>query len=594
MATIFVYPNPPLTVGVPTASDPTLEVGLEVELTDYIARNLRAGGLLTSSDDLGYSEEPMTGFAEEGDVISVSFGTYTETAFRDGEFTYYYLEGSTLVDGTYSLVRAGGFPPDAVVYVDDGVEPAPVNTTEVWVSLGDSEMYGLDVNAVGYGTPDFYPPYDGGTFMVRAFSGTVDELSSVGSDGLFAWYRQRQLGASNKVISVQCAISGSNSTQFLPDVNPVSAYQRTIAATALAMAEPNAVFAGFLLYGGANDGSLVTPAWGTNWTTAFAGLRTAIGGAALTAPILYAQLPSGTPHTNYSTSWATVRAQQAAWQAADQIMFAASPVGPWINNAIDASYPDYLVHGTGAQAAAVGLQFAEHFGAVPELTSPDLTAIADLVVDAATIQQTAGAVDAIADTVLTKSFANTGTARPTYSASDAVWGGLPSATFDASDDELQYSGAAADFSCLHDGSGGTLTITMRYTNTNSDVFCSTAGADAGLLLRVSSGQLLAYCYRGSSLTYNGNTPRAITNNTRVTVQYRMQTGALQIRLDGQPWTPAPSYSGSPSVAAPTFTPRLGYQFYRFAGTIMRATLHSKYLTDYEANQVAQSHHVAYF
>jgi hypothetical protein len=464
---------------------------------------------------------------------------------------------------------------------------------EVWISVGDSEMQGSGLITE---MPGFFPPADGTLYMVRDFAASVTELAEpgpggVGPDGMFAWYRQRQI-PTKKVLSVQCGVSGTNSTHYLPDVNPVSMHQKVIAAAALALSQPGAYLGGFLLYGGANDGSLGSPAWGTNWTTTFTAWRAAIAGAA-SVPILYAQLPAGTPHVNYSTSWNTVRTQQAAWAAADRIMFVVDPAGPWGNGAVNNTQVDYLVHQAAPAAAVLAQQFAGNFGAIPAMVTPDLSTVSGTVLDAATIQQTSGAVDAIADTIRAKSLVGTGTARPTYSASDATWNSLPSATFDGSNDEMLYSGSLADWACLHNGLGGTLTITCRYTAANADLFTTTLGTDAGLLLRFTGGSLLPYCYVGGGALYNGNTPRTVPINTKLVVQYRMQTGTLQTRTNGGTWTSAPFFNPvSPSLAAPTAL-KLGHQFYRFAGTVERVTLHSAFLSNLDADKVAKHHYLQY-
>ncbi len=471
------------------------------------------------------------------------------------------------------------------------VEPEPEDTFDVWLALGDSEMAGAGSQTEGL--PDCYPPTDGLSFMVHTIDGTavepLAEPDQVGPDGMFCWFRSRQTGRATCV--VRAAVSATNSTYYAPDANPSSPYQKVLAAVGVALAEPDAVFRGFLLYGGANDASLASPDWATNWGTTLDALRTDIAGAA-SVPMLYAQLPNGTPHSNYSTSWATVRAQQAGWQAADRIMIAVNPAGPWVNDPQNATNADYLIHQRTEAAAATARAFAEALGPVPDLPLVAPGDVPDLVFDTRVFTNSSGSVDALTDPDTGLTFAGTGTSRPAYSASDANWAGAPSGTWDGVNDTLDYSGSLADLACLHDGTGGTLSLVFRNTAANSDVFLTWGvGSAPGILIRIQSGVLTSYVYPASGFTqYHGNAPTTnVPDGECVVVQFRLEAGRQAQRVNGQAWqepsfynavTLSPDAPGAGKLCFPTYYP--------FAGQIQRAVLHNRFLTDAEANAVANA------
>jgi hypothetical protein len=473
--------------------------------------------------------------------------------------------------------------------------PASADPYDVWVTVGDSEMSG---SGTATSVTDFYPPPAGTVDHVLGFTGDVEpvyEAGTIGPAGLFGWYRNRITG--RKTCVVRVAVSGTNSTYYLPG-GAGTPYAKTVTQAQKAMAQPGAVFKGFVLYGGANDASLASPAWSTNWLSTFNGWRSAITGAT-GAPIYYAQLPSGVPHTNYQLSWNTVRADQAAWQAADRIMIAISATGPWKNSPQDNTNINFLVHQETAAADVTAQQFATAAGGtIPALTTPALPTGWFLYAKD-TSNDGSGFVNSLTDpSVPGRSFTQaTAANRPTYSAADANWKSTPTGTWDGSNDELSYAGPASDLTFTHSNTGMTLLVAARATGANADVLAERTGSTApGNLLRITGGYLLWYMYTGTGGTQLSSPQAlaqlAVVSSTPYIFTIRITPGtpvAQHSRVNGRAWGPH-AVNGA-SVFANTvseYPMKLGFQFYRFAGQIKEIIIYDRALTDGEATAAAQN------
>lgn len=485
----------------------------------------------------------------------------------------------------------------------------PAVPMDVYIMLGDSEMAaGNNTLSETSGIPDCFPPMDSSLWMVDTKGLTLTPVftectlsAAEGTGKMIGWYRSRITGRRTCVVNV--AKSSTNAAHFSYDTNPVSNFQKTIAAAAVALAVPGAVFAGFYLYGGANDGSLASPAWATTWAATIAAMRTAIGGNALKqtggvydAKVVYACLPDLTPNATYNaggTSWQTVRSQMIGAQSSDWIMVTIQPTWLWAGGTQNNTNNNYGVHLDSTEQARSARLFATWDGAsIPALPTPDPRTVdaTSFVLDATVFGNSGGFVDTFTDSVNGKGWASTSTARPAYSASDALWNSRPSATYDGVNDLMDYSGALSDFACLHNGNGGTLTLAFRVTGANCDLFSTrVSGTFPGVLLRKTNGELQIYVYPASGSTAHAQIiGMPVTDGQRYTVQVRFKAGSLQYRLNGQLWRSAGSYNAGlpPSPLDPQHS-KLGNQFggYWFAGQIERAVLHRSYLSGGKDNQV---------
>jgi hypothetical protein len=136
--------------------------------------------------------------------------------------------------------------------------------------------------------------------------------------------------------------AGSLSTaNWLPSVDPQSGYQRIVTRTQAALATTGATLAGFLLYDGANDAALPTPAWAANWTTTLASLRTDL--SAPTQPIIYSRLCPTAPASGFG-QWAAVRSDQNGWQAATRYMVDVPDSGPFSDDHVHLTTEGERVH----------------------------------------------------------------------------------------------------------------------------------------------------------------------------------------------------------------------------------------------------------
>jgi hypothetical protein len=192
--------------------------------------------------------------------------------------------------------------------------------TEVWLAVGDSYMegYALDVASAG---PAGYPPPN--VWMVRnpvsyvqahydpsGYNATLRQSLA----GLFCQMRQAETGS--EIILVNAAYGGLRSDQQLPGS---TCHTRLVAQLTAAMAYPGASFAGVIHSSGYNEailGAYQAGSYRTNWDTIAADIRSRAPGS---WKWHYTQLPSA--YVSTPPALAAVRADQAAWQSADRLMF---------------------------------------------------------------------------------------------------------------------------------------------------------------------------------------------------------------------------------------------------------------------------------
>lgn len=461
---------------------------------------------------------------------------------------------------------------------------------DVWLILGDSEA--------GQGgtltdLPDFYPPANGTLFMIsQSDLSTLSELSEPsnpqtttwGIGGLFAYKKGLKTG--RKTCVCNCPVSGTDSTYYLFSASTSSGYYRAVTSVKAALRNPGATFAGILLYGGANDGSLASPAWDTNWTQALSDIRSGIGAAAASTPVWYIQLPNATPIAPYSTSWTTVRSQQASWATATspaRTMIAASTSWTWG----DIQYVH--LNGQGIDDATDDIVTAIE-GSLGTAPSADPTTISGLILDlhAGTETSTSGGVvDSLGNTVGSDAFTQTGTARPAYSASDAGWNSKPLITFDTSNDSLISDQAAASWNGYSDGSARTWFLAWETPN-DSDLFSTYMGSGTGgLLIRHQGTSLIIYISTGASFSNNWVSSGVTIPKSRknfAAIRYSSSHG-VTMRRDGSSWQTLTVNGAVTPPASCSYTGKLGSGFYFGGVKFGRALAYNRILTTSECNLI---------
>jgi len=462
---------------------------------------------------------------------------------------------------------------------------------DLWLVLGDSEAAQGGVLATNL--PSFYPPIDGSMFMVDQTT-LLDvvpleepsgvETNTFGIGGIFSWYRARQ--TERRTCVANCAVSGTNSTYYQYSAVPLSGYQRALISVQTALAVPGCSLAGFLIYGGANDGSLASPDWDGNWTTALADLRAGIGAEAASTPVVYVQLPPGPPVAPYSTSWATVITQQASWESLSvplRTMVEAIQAGPWG----DIQYVHLNGYGIEDLATKVATDVYGAIPVIPVVALPtdglDCWAASD-----AEVTQSGGLVTAVGNQVGTDNFTAAGALRPTLLS--AAWNGQDVLDFDGAANVLTSSRAASGWNYVTDGSGCTINLVFDDTVGDADLMSTYLGSGAGgLLLRHSGGRVSVWVDNGTGFA-NSYVQGAefyvdVGNNLRTFLQLRMQTGNYQMRINGRPWQVPAAYHGS-EPAACSYSLKVGGAFYYLNGGLPEWLIYNRFLTDEECNAVA--------
>ena len=154
---------------------------------------------------------------------------------------------------------------------------------------------------------------------------------------------------------------------------------------------------------------------------------------------------------------------------------------------------------------------------------------------------------------------------PTYAASDAQWGGLPSITFDGTNDNLDSSLAASSWKLLHDGTGVTILAVFHPLVTgggSADVLLGTTYTGIGAHLAYDANST-----RGTFVVRDGGVPDVIqlyptTGTMPGDVNYAMlATHATADTPDGSLYYPLASSvatgSGTPTAADPGATASIG-------------------------------------
>lgn len=469
-----------------------------------------------------------------------------------------------------------------------GPSPEPEGG-EIWLVFGDSE-------AAGYASslPEgFTLPTDGSALTWDWTAGEFVNAAAVnyrpgGGVGVSPWaifaaIRSQNINA--PVAVVNAGFGGAFASWWAkPGYETV--YSDAVAAFNAAIASrPDLTLAGFICYIGANDAFDAVPAYQANMTTAIAGLRADVTGAA-GKPVYQVMIPDGVPaNASLVASWPTVRAQQTALASAVSNVHNIDPPADmqWVSTGSS----HYLIH-PGAQGNwIVAVQVADKInggsGDAPTALAP--TSIASLrkyLNPASGVTTPGGSVSQWVDAKDGEIFAQ-GEAgqQPAHSASNATLNNQPAVAF--VDDTL--IGDQAD-SCrfLHDGTGATIVLVLDDGTQDASewLLTTTDGSQAGIRLTRSATEIRYSVLNGTG-TYLAR-PLAVAHNAgKLLVVFQFSTGFARV-MKGTQWTWSTSsggdFVGAPSTAQQKFPLRVGgVSPYFYGGGIGEIAMFDEVLDD---------------
>lgn len=197
-----------------------------------------------------------------------------------------------------------------------------------------------------------------------------------------------------------------------------------------------------------------------------------------------------------------------------------------------------------------------------------------------------------------------GTMAQSTSANKPVNASFPegrAAFFDGSNDDLQYSGAASDLNCIHDGTGATVFVAMRPIDATAAVHVVFATNDGGgnqegvLFRTIGSGAGRITISDGTATDSYDSGAGVFADDTTSVLCMRHgsgETNKIDLRVDGSQITsgayPVTAYSTiTPSASDAEYPLTIGSRVVAqfFQGYIPEVIVYNRYLTDAECAQV---------
>lgn len=201
-------------------------------------------------------------------------------------------------------------------------ETTPTNASKIWMFDGCGKF------------KQAAAPLDADvTFPVDTI---LEEGLTIGANcGMSLADRLITLRPTHDVCVVMCAKGGTSTTQWAQNYSRGALYGAALGRIKSVLQAANATYLADVYYQGEEDSTQASPTWDTNFQANEANWRTDTGFANLKC--FFAQLPATVPvGGSYSTSWATVRAQQASsdGSAGGKNIMVAAPNGPFIDASV--------------------------------------------------------------------------------------------------------------------------------------------------------------------------------------------------------------------------------------------------------------------